>query len=313
MGRISRLDASTHAKVMAACNFINAEISRLRHRSTTAGIIIAALAFTVWLVFRVQNLALLAGVSFAMLVLVVGYFENQLRKVYKQIVVRRLVSALGGGLSYNPESEFSKEEFLQLDLFSRNIDNFRSEDEVRGSRPPVNYTIREAFATRTEGSGKHRRTVTVFKGLLVSLDFNKHFSGHTVVVRNQDSAILGELFGEWESRGNKTLTHMESVEFEEQFSVYTTDAQQARYILTPKLMELILRAQEGFDGPMRMSFQDSSVVLAIPQSVNRFEISLFRMSPVTPESAVSELAEVVQMAESMIEVLDLETRIWSRV
>jgi hypothetical protein len=63
---------------------------------------------------------------------------------------------------------------------------------------------------------------------------------------------------------------------------------------------------------LRLSFHDNSVFLTVPQSADRFEVSLFG-SRVSPESIVGDLAEVVRLAERMVDTLELETRIWSRV
>jgi hypothetical protein len=236
---------------------------------------------------------------------------RQLAKVYKQVVIGRVVSALGRELSYSPESRLTKQDFIGMDLFLKRAENWKAEDEVAGRKNAVEYSLLEARATRTEGSGKHRHTVTIFKGVIVRLDFNKDFRGHTVVVPNSDSQLVGGLFGESESRGGKALCRMDSVSFEETFSVYSTDQQEARYVLTPKLMELILGASRSF-GAIRCSFQRSTLFITIPSDANRFEVRLWG-AKMTPEGAVGELAECVDLADRLIDALDLETRIWSKV
>ena len=203
--------------------------------------------------------------------------HRKLSKTYKTIVVRRVVDALGHGLSYSADSRFTKRDFLDMDLFNLRCEQWRAEDEVCGRKNAVTYSILEAKATRTEGSGKNRRTITIFKGVIVRLDFNKHFQGHTVVVPNSESQILGGLFGEASSRRRKDLCRMENVEFEDAYSVYATDQQEARYILTPKLMELIMEAQAllGAHGALRLSFHDNSMFVTVPEPTDRFEVALF--------------------------------------
>ena len=199
-----------------------------------------------------------------------------------------------------------------MDLFNRRAEQWRAEDEICGRKNVVSYSILEAKATRTEGSGKNRRTVTIFKGVIVRLDFNKHFQGHTVVIPHSEGQILGGLFGESSSRGRKEICRMDNVEFENAFSVYATDQQEARYILTPKLMDLIMGARVRINDGVRMSFHDNSVFMTLPGQGDRFELSLFGR-PVTPEGIVGELAAVVRLAEDLVDTLDLETRIWTRV
>ena len=76
---------------------------------------------------------------------------------------------------------------------------------------------------------------------------------------------------------------MDNVEFENAFSVYATDQQEARYILTPKLMDLIMGARVRINDGVRMSFHDNSVFMTLPGQGDRFELSLFGR-PVTPEA-----------------------------
>lgn len=315
VGRISQLDKSTIAKLRAGCNFINAEIARVRGRITVVAAIVALLAFILYGVMWNNGTRDPRFPLFGALFIIVafGLWEHRkLSKTYKTIVVRRVVDALGDGLSYSADSRFTKQDFLEMDLFNLRCEQWRAEDEVCGRKNAVSYSILEAKATRTEGSGKNRRTITIFKGVIVRLDFNKHFQGHTVVVPNSESQILGGLFGEASSRRRKDLCRMENVEFEDAYSVYSTDQQEARYILTPKLMELIMRARATLSDGLRVSFHDNSVFLTLPNMGNRFEVKLFGRA-VTPENIVGELVEVVQLAEQVVDALDLETRIWTRV
>jgi hypothetical protein len=314
VGHLSQLDRATQGKLEAACNYINAEIAKVRGRVlkvSLACLVLAAIAYAFMWNSGVRDPRVPLFGAIGLIVIFASNEHRKLSRTYKQIVVTRVVNALGHGMSYSAESRFTKQDFHDMDLYLKRVEKWKAEDEVAGRKNAVEYAILEARGTRTEGSGKNRRTVTVFKGLIVRLDFNKHFHGHTTVVPNSDSQILGGLFGEDEERRNKALCRMESVLFEQAFSVYSTDQQEARYILTPKLMELIMETRGQF-GDIRCSFHDSSVFLTIPHNANRFEISLFG-SKVTPESTVGELAQVVGLAERLVDTLDLETRIWTKV
>jgi hypothetical protein len=216
-------------------------------------------------------------------------------------------------MTYSPESRFTKQDFLDMDLYEKRTEKWDAEDEVCGRKNAVTYAILEAKATRTEGSGRNRRTIVIFKGSIVRLDFNKNFRGHTVVVPDSESKILGGLFGEAESRRRKEICRLENVEFEKLYSVYGTDQQEARYILTPKMMELVLEARLTLHSDLRLSFHDNSVFVTIPQTRDRFEVGALFGSRITPDIACGELAEVVKLAERLIDTLELETRIWTRV
>lgn len=315
VGRLSQLDKGTLAKLKAGCNYINAEVAKVRGRILIVASVVLLLAFVVYGLMWNQGARdprLPFGVAIAIVIAFAVWQHRKLSKTYKTIVVRRVVGALGQDLAYSADSRFTKQDFLAMDLFNRRAEQWRAEDEICGRKNVVSYSILEAKATRTEGSGKNRRTVTIFKGVIVRLDFNKHFQGHTVVIPHSEGQILGGLFGESSSRGRKEICRMDNVEFENAFSVYATDQQEARYILTPKLMDLIMGARVRINDGVRMSFHDNSVFMTLPGQGDRFELSLFGR-PVTPEGIVGELAAVVRLAEDLVDTLDLETRIWTRV
>ena len=315
IGHVSQLDNATLAKLKAGCNYINAEIEKKR-RSVVNVSIIAALVGVIAYAYlwptgeRDPRLPL--GIPLLLAAFYWAHVRRELAKNYKRFVVQRVVTALGQGLKYSADSRFTKQDFLSMDLFEQRAERCHAEDEVSGKKNAVSYCILEANATRSEGSGRNRRTVLIFKGLIVRLDFNKNFLGHTIVVPDRESKILGGLLGESQTRRQKELVSLENVDFEGEFSVYSTDQQEARYLLTPKLMELILEAQAVLGTKLRLSFHDNSVFVTVPQTHDRFEVKLFG-EKVTPESAVGELAEVIRLAERLIDTLELETRIWSRV
>jgi hypothetical protein len=307
--RISRLDAAARRRIEAACGFINAEIRR--YRGITLVWLFGVTAVAVVTLILGVDIRIIGGGAMVIMLVVTTACHNALKKSYKGLVLPRVVKALGDGLSYSAESSLTKEDFLSMDMFSRLVESWNSEDEISGRVGDVSYAMHECYATRTEGSGKNRRTVTIFRGVITRLDFNKNFVGHTVVVPNSESQILGGLFGESDSRRGKTLSRMENPEFEDEFSVYSSNDQQARYILTPKLMELILAARNRLETSVRLAFLGNSVFLAVSDSTNRFEAPLF--GSVSPENAMGEFIECIELAESLVKTLDLETRIWSRV
>ena len=314
--RQSQIDPSARARLNAACAFMNAEVSKANRRLHKAGVVFVLLGALLFVLLW-QN-----GVEHpwrAFFVAVLGYAlwtpveYAGLSKTYKQVVIGRVIAALGEGLTYSAESRFKKQDFIDLDLFSRRLQQWSSEDEISGRKGAVVYSMFEAKATGLKVSREGAETETFFHGLIVRLDFNKHFRGHTIVVPNSESQVFDgmvEGLGEYETRKAKQLCHMDNVTFEKWFSVYSTDQQEARYVLTPKSMELILATYVRFNGA-RCCFKDSSVFLAIPSNADRFEVSF--TATMTPENAIGELAECVALAENLIDALDLETRIWTKV
>ena len=71
------------------------------------------------------------------------------------------------------------------------------------------------------------------------------------------------------------LVKLENVEFEKQFAVYSTDQLEARYILTPQLMERLLAVQSAESGRIRVLFENSNsseMTLVCENIVQKFRI-----------------------------------------
>jgi len=304
-----RLDPAARARVQVACNVVNEEIGEQRRNVMFVGIGIAIVAIPLLAAYPDNARDILYGALFAMLAMY-GYARRQVTKTYKQLVVGRVVKALGDGLTYRAESSLDRRHFLALELFPDQPTSFTSEDEIGGRKANVAYSIHEVRATRRQG----KQTVTIFHGLMVRLDFNKNFRGRTTVVPNGAGNAGGSLLADllhFGSSPRKQQVTLENPDFENIFDVYSTDDQEARYLLTPKLMELVLAANAtNSDGQLRLSFLENSLYVAVPSCGNHLEASL--SETVTPDSAIGDLAEVIAFAERLVDELQLETRIWSR-
>lgn len=304
-----RLDPLARARVQIACDIVNKEIGEQWRNIAIATIAIAIVAIPVGLAHPDQwrtvgyGAVILAGI-------VVGNARREVAKSYKGLVVRRVVKALGENLTYRAESSLTEKAFLGMELFADTPTSFTSEDEIGGRKNNVSYSVHEVRATRRE----QKRTVVVFGGLMIRLDFNKNFRGRTSVVPNGEAVATGSLLGRLLSaagRPSKAAVRLENPDFERTFDVYSTDDQEARYLLTPKLMELVLAANAAqSQGTLRLAFVDNSLYVAIPMKCDYFEASLSQT--VTPESAVGDLAEVIAFAERLVDEFELETRLWSR-
>ena len=103
---------------------------------------------------------------------------------------------------------------------------------------------------------------------------------------------------------------LENPEFEKLFSVYSHDQIEARYILTPKMMENLTALRMKKNTDMRLVFEDDHVAITISKPSGWLEPPSFgkfaRIEVL--ENILIELEEVL----NIIEDLDLNTRIWTK-
>ena len=110
--------------------------------------------------------------------------------------------------------------------------------------------------------------------------------------------------------GFNSDSRVENVEFEKNFAVYSTDQLEARYILTPLLMERLLAVQTAERSPIRVLFENSNIIVAIPRSGNWLEPPFFGAFD-KQETLQQTIQEIISMVK-LVEDLDLNTRIWTK-
>lgn len=101
---------------------------------------------------------------------------------------------------------------------------------------------------------------TIFQGIFFVASFNKTISGETFVMsRNAPNNASVEKI------------RMDNVEFNKFFNVYATDVQNAMYILSPALMESIIKFAKKMRDPIGISFVEDRIFIRIDRWCDSFE------------------------------------------
>lgn len=231
---------------------------------------------------------------------------------FKQEVIKELVQFVDPGLSYNSKGFISQSEFSGSKIFIQGIERYKGDDLVSGTIGQTDVRFSELnaeYATRDQKGNKQYHTI--FKGIFFIADFHKDFVGETVVVPDTAEKLFGKL-GTMLQKMNVSradLVKMENPEFEKAFAVYGTDQVEARYILTPALMERIMDFKRK-SGKIHLSFLHSKVYLAISVSKNLFEPPFFQS--MLRYELVEDYFNYLILSVNIVEDLDLNTRLWSK-
>ncbi|TIX52000.1 DUF3137 domain-containing protein [Alteraurantiacibacter aquimixticola] len=142
--------------------------------------------------------------------------------------------------------------------------------EVGGRR----FTLHEAHLQQKRQSGKNSHYVTVFRGPVMTLTFDRQFHATTLVERAKRHKKFG-FFGEKDSLGVAGLdlqkADMVHPRFEDEFTVYTTDQVEARYLVHPSYVERLIALEEAFSGKkVRALFHQGELTIVLETS-NMFE------------------------------------------
>ena len=92
--------------------------------------------------------------------------------------------------------------------------------------------------------------------------------------------------------------------------VRSTEQQEARYILTPKIMEALVNLHTKYPHPTHISFIGKRVYFAITFGKQLFEPRIFK--PVAAFQDVEQLYNLFMLNTEIIKELNLNTRIWTK-
>ena len=242
-----------------------------------------------------------------------GYYTKSYTCDFKLKVIKRIVEFIDPVLGYEPSSKISRGQFEMSGIFRHRIDTYCGDDYVAGILDKTNIEFSELHAEYITRDSKGNTTHhTIFKGLFFVADFNKHFVGKTYVLPDAAERMLGGIgtFLQKANKGRGNLVKLEDVAFEKEFAVYSNDQIEARYILTHNLMERILEFKKKTKKKLYMSFINASVYVAIPYAKDLFEPRVFKT--LIDFEPIQEYYEDLTLAISIVEELNLNTRIWTK-
>ncbi|MCK3684286.1 DUF3137 domain-containing protein [Maribellus sp. YY47] len=241
---------------------------------------------------------------------------NSYKQAFKNKVVRKVIESIDPDWNYHPEACISENEYVESGLFQRHWDRYNGDDLISGVIDKTDFRLSELHTQYKTVSvdSKGRRSEhwhTIFKGLFAHADFNKEIRGETFVLPD----IAERMFGKWGQKLQKfsprgELVKLENIEFEKYFVVYSHDQNEARYILTPKIMEAIVHIRQQFDTEIYLSFVGTRVYVAMSFSQDLFEPRLFRSG--VRYSDIEQMYYQFNTISVIVNEMNLNTRIWTK-
>ena len=222
---------------------------------------------------------------------------------YKEEVVDEIIHAFCQNATYSPNNGVSEDLFRNSGLFT-SPDRYHAEDLIEGCLDKTSFICSEVHAeerrARSTKNGVQYYWEDIFKGFLFIADFHKEFQGETTVLRDSFFKI----------KMGASRVKMENPDFEKVFDVFSTNQIEARYLITPSMMERMLKLDSNFKKGITISFRNSTILVAIPDSKNRFEADV--RSSLSDMSILKSDFAVLQSLLEIVDELNLNTRIWSK-
>lgn len=283
------------------------------------GLIGNYLAYEEWLPAEKDNVPL----SIAIVVSLVGLYipSHFLRKnhrkyiaEFKQKIISEIVHFVDPSLTYKPQDAFPFSEFVASKIFLRRPDRYIGDDLIFGRLGATDIAFSEVHALyKTEsGDDDKDKWSKLFDGLFFKADFHKNFNGEYFIMPDFAERTFGR-FGKFMQKMNKSrgqLVSLEDPEFEKEFAVYGSDQVEARYILSSSMMSRLLDYKRKTNKAIMISFVRSSIYIALPSNRYLFEPRIL-LSVVNRDKTI-EYFNDMSMALSIVEELNLNTRIWGK-
>ena len=262
------------------------------------------------------ELLLFGGVAyFGIGTVIYKWFIKDYTKEFKHKIIEPLITEIDKNLTYTPNMHIPEQHFTRSQLFTSSPDRTSGNDYVRGKIDGIEIEFSDFHAEKKHKDSKGRTSwSTMFQGLFIIAEFNKNFKGTTVVLPDTAESTFGDYIGSWlqsNNMGRNELIKMDNVEFEKEFVVYGTDQIEARYILTPLLMQKILNYKKRTKEKTFISFNRNKIYLAIDYRKDLFEPSIFHS--LLKYKIAMEYVETLHLAIGIVEELKLNQKLWSKL
>lgn len=235
------------------------------------------------------------------------------KQTYKDIVIGPLVKAIGPQLQYQKNNYVSSDRFYESKIFLQTADRYIGEDYIFGmfDKTAIEFSeLHTEYRTQDEDGKSHYHTI--FKGLFLVADFHKDFKCRVVVMPDYTEKVLGGVanFFQKINISRDKLVYMEDPAFEKMFKVYSNDQVEARYILSPNMLNRIVLMKNRLNKKIHLSFINSKMFLAVSINKNLFNPKLNKsvLNPYFIQGFYQQIWECVQIVDEM----NLNTRIWSK-
>lgn len=260
---------------------------------------------------------LMMGIAIAFIVLAsITYraMTSGYAKDFKERIITPMVGAIDSHLLYNPNFMVSQHLFERSELFKHSIDRYSGNDYVKGSIDGVPLEFSDVHAEyQTRDSKGRTQWHTLFRGLFLVAEFNKHFKAKTVVLPDLSEKTFGNLIGGWFQSINISrakVIQLDDPEFEKKFVVYGDDPIEARYILSHSMMKRIVEFQKKISYPLFISFVHNHIHVAIGAGKDLFEPTVFKS--LLDYKQAMEYIHTLRNTIGIIEELKLNEKLWSK-
>lgn len=221
----------------------------------------------------------------------VPFLKKDYRDLYKNTFVISTLNSMLDDVEYDWHMEFSALELMKFGTIK--IGNrIKCEDYISATYKGVKFRQADVVIKNETGSGHNRNVQTYFSGRMFEFDFSSKAVANVKVFSKSYISYLN-LTGE--------EVEMEDVDFNRRFNVFSLNALEAFYILTPQMMEKLTAINRQYPN-IAFRFAPGKLYVGIVTD-DSFDVGVTKKLSYPEEHA--KIKKDVQVIIDIIEMIDL--------
>lgn len=247
---------------------------------------------------------------------------------FRTSVLGRLIHLLDDELVYKSDRFVSKERVIASGLFPNDFIRISGGNLVKGHYDQVRYEFSGVWLecvrfahkqdiAKMRKAGEHipctydesDEYVDVFTGVFYHAVFNKMILGKTYILPRR-SALRNKLWPDFYFPQDVPEVFVENYEFSQVFQVFSDDSVEAKYILTPRYMELLLSLSHTLKRKMAITCVGNQLSIAIPSC---YILEINPRFTKTNLDKVNEIYKFLSTLRDIVMTLNLNQRIWGKI
>ncbi len=252
--------------------------------------------------------AVIGAALFILAVINTSKKSKQYTLYFKENVVKNALCEVFDNVSFTPDAGIPWDVVSATGMINTG-NRFNSNDLVTGTYKGVAFkqsdVLIEEETTDSEGNTS---TSTIFMGRWMIFDFNKEFRCEMQMISKGffASKRKGGIFARKENKLNKL--EFENEEFNKQFKVYAQNQEEAFYLITPQIMDALLKLRSESKAPLMLMFTGGVLHIALQNNKDAFEAKIFGNND--PESEKERIVKDIRVITDFIDGMAMDRDIY---
>lgn len=269
--------------------------------------IMATLIISLILQMITREPILIFGLFIVGFLLIIGIYlynkeKNEFSNVVKEVIIKGLFEESFSNVTYQPNKGFD-EDFIEKTRLYGTGNRYSSNDLLSATYKDVGFMQADLLLQQVTSNGKTTTTTTLFHGRWFICDFIKDFDGYHQIRSNgffknkKPYAFFTDKLKHFE---------FEDQSFNDRFTTYTTNKQEAYYLINPGYMQRITDFVDYVNCEVVLGLIDNKLHVAIFNNEDAFELKGKNIN----EDFVSRIENDIKLIKMIIDELDLQLDIF---